>query len=1151
MELKNLHFFDSNGYDLNFEFNDKLQCWEGSIFLPKVSVGLYANTTIYVLEEVPGEELIKYKDINEFFEFDASDPVDNPILSNLELTNTYFFPQGEGTITFAWDTLNKFVDEFFMFNFDTDYVLTETSALVYTPNDGPDCNPLIINTFDTYEVPLDNEFSSKALPIHVAFMANEKYDATTYNRTLVMSYEGKNIARIKFFAETVEEDERLKIWNANLGYNITPEDTMIFYKSDIKEYRPDYILLNEKRKELMLEGSNIYPYIGSYKAIINAIKFFGYDNLNIIEYWRNVNPTDENFGKIYHSSRYSLTKKETLTIGARNIVLPNKDYRKINALALVYDINKPTGEIDDWELPKVKEQFAYTIEEALIKLFALRKKLNKEFMPGTSRIIDIIGEAHYFGIHGLFKVHEDYVSTITNREPEIDFELLPGKYTHITDNEYFDRYINFKQNNNSIDNISLNNIMLSDIFNTNLNELGSYDVTEHALLKLKAQHKNKEICDYYLDYYREAFVDHTIYKAIKNNDDYPYMSQEYEYTGNPFTKFSGKVVLKNTSFQDITFEDCELKFGCMFSEWQDNYKNLSFYTGSYKDIYGDITFGNIDTIIKPDTICWTINMSKPDIIDENGVGYQVDEDMRDVGIYKTYEYHDLTQFQVYGNINSGNQPIETYNKFFAELPYVGYYDVTMKLGFSDGNNGMVNFQTKTKTKYIKVEPYQIEIIGFYYDARAIPENLQSVTDENSQIYNFVQNSISHMHGWASAERATSSVPKDCSMPYFEAEGSIIGTGPYYNDNMEYEWYLADHITYEMSVLKPLMKYTRYIRNGVDVKPYTWFLLGYEYSKITGKVNPKWTIKNNTTGVVNEFNPLDRDYKFKGVEGKYFTLLLKKEGNYTVTLDLEDKNGNKYTTSRNIIVVSKTANYKLYQPFKKDYDFMVEQDMLRDLKEYNTYFVDDESTINYYGDVDVSVDGTVFYDQDFKNVKVDGFVSYDPDETNVDIIGFLSEFEKDEYDVNIEGQVISDVLVDINARILEQEVVPVDIDSSITDGQETIPVDINVNIDTYNEQETIPVDIDVDITDGQIIIPVNIDADVDTNNEQETVPVDIDIDITDGQTIVPVDIDADVDTDNNQETVPVDIDVNITDGQTIVPVNVDASLTDNTDSGNNT
>ena len=282
MDIKKLQFFDYNGYNLNFEFNDNAGYWEGTIYLPKVSVGLYANTSIYILENIPG----------------AGN-------SNI-FSNSFFFPTGSGKIVFRWDSLNKFVDEFFMFNFDETYTIKETSALVYTPNDGPDCNTLIVNRFDEYEIPLSGVLIQKALPIHIAFMAHERYDATTYNRTLLMYYNNNIIAKIKFYAETIEEDERLKIWNHNLGYKITPEDTMIFYKSDIKEYMPDYMLLNEKRKELMMEGSNIYPYIGSYKAIINAIKFFGYENLNIIEYWRNVNPDDENFGKIYHSSKYTL-----------------------------------------------------------------------------------------------------------------------------------------------------------------------------------------------------------------------------------------------------------------------------------------------------------------------------------------------------------------------------------------------------------------------------------------------------------------------------------------------------------------------------------------------------------------------------------------------------------------------------------------------------------------------------------------------------------------------------------------------------------------------------------------------------------------------------------------------------------------------------
>lgn len=960
MDLSKLEFFNNNGYNLNFEIKEKedgsIDYWSGTIYLPKVSVGLYSNTTIYVLE----------KTSNDDSEFD----------------NEYSFPTGPGSITFYWDTQNKFVDEFFMFNFDETYALKETSALVYTPNDGPDCNPLIINRFDTYDIPLDDEPISKALPIHIAFRANENHDATTYNRTLVMAYNGDVIARIKFYAETVEEDERLKIWNSNLGYNITPEDTIIFYKSDIKEYMPDYILLNEKRKELMLEGSNIYPYIGSYKAIINAIKFFGYDNLNIIEYWRNVNKDDENFGKIYHSSRYSLKKKETLRIGFRNIVLPNKDYKKINALALVYDINKPTGEIDEWELPLVKEQFAYTIEEALIKLFALRKKLNKEFMPGSSRIIDIIGEGNYFGIQSIFKIGDYSHIDLTPTDWSIDFDVYPKKYAHITDNEYFNRYITIVKNA-GIENVELNKQMLSDLLNepiSNYSDENGYLTTPKNTIN---DLSTAERCEYYLNFYEDAYVNYTAYKDIADNDTYPFENDEYNYYDNDTDRFSAKVVLKCNNFNTVTFEDCDLRFNCLNYNYMDyddsdpsngivnkmmdfnnpnvitNPNPLKYtaycdedHTGSYSDMtaktdmkeydlynvtgpdenigvyiykkdeegnlnwqkFTDFSFFNIDDVYKFDSIKWTIRMSEP----EN----QYDDDLKQAGIIKKYESKPLSSDYYDSDSDDANPDGSitfTDNKLVGEvlvqLPYIGYYDVTLE----------INGQKKTKKKCIKVEPYNIEMIGFYYDIRQLPKNIDYNIAENGEMYNFINNSIKNMYGWAVSERTDFTYPDDQSVPLYDAFGNMTNTGPYYNENVDDEWYLADNLTWEMSKLEPLIKYTRYIRNGVDVKPYTWFLLGYEYSKIAGKVNPHWEIINNETGTRKIFN------------GRYLTMLLKKEGNYTVNLTIEDKLGNKYNVSRNIIVVKKSANYKLYQTFKKDYDYMTEQNLLKELNSFNSFY----------------------------------------------------------------------------------------------------------------------------------------------------------------------------------------------------------------------
>lgn len=893
MDIRNLQFFDNNGYNLNFNWvvdrthrGEEFGHWEGAIYLPKVSVGLYANTSIYVLEEI---------------------------------NDSFYFPQGDGKITFYWDRLNKFVDEFFMFDFNETYKLTETSSLVYTPNDGPDCETLIINRFDTYDIPLNNKNVSKALPIHIAFRADEKYDATTYNRTLIMSYNNSVIARIKFYTETVEEDERLKIWNANLGYNITPEDEMIFYKSDIKEYMPDFKLLNEKRKELMLEGSNIYPYIGSYKAIINAIKFFGYDNLNIIEYWRNVNPDDENFGKIYHSSKYSLTKQETLTIGSRNIVLPNKDYKKINSLALVYSINKPTGETDDWELPKVEEQFAYTIEEAIIKLFALRKKLNKEFMPGTSRIIDIIGEANYFGIHGITKINDTSDIKIYETPLNLNFDIYPKKYIHITDNEYFNRYIT-----RTLENVDLRDSILYDIMDMNIADMEGdkpyYDGDSEIPETLELLN-NYLKCEWFKKYYNDVFVEHTVHNDIDGYDDYPYDNPEYNYTGDPTTRFTAKVVLSNSTFKDLTFDECDLKFDCIEHTYSgdpdNNYLSEHPLSGETEHI---VNFNDISNLNQPDTISWEIRMSKD----------QVDEDLKNIGVVKEYKYNNEFVIQGSGVISGDNN----YNEFFVELPYIGYYDVTMTLGYSDNPQKILK---KTKTKCIKVEPYQIELIGFYYDARELPDKLKYDFEKDSELYKFVQEKISNMSAWATAERKSIELLPDFSMPIYSATGEVINPGPYFNNNIEDEWYLADNITFDIAELKPVAKYARYIRNGVDVKPYTWFLLGFEYSKISGKTNPRWSIKNNDTGIEHYF-PESED----NTDGKhYLTFLLKKEGNYTVTLTLKDKNGNEYETSRNIIVVDKSANYNIYQTFKKEYDYITEQEMLKRL---NEYYADDKEDI---------------------------------------------------------------------------------------------------------------------------------------------------------------------------------------------------------------
>ena len=121
---------------------------------------------------------------------------------------------------------------------------------------------------------LDNE----AIQINVAINSN---DEGRHQRTLlVYSNDGVDktlIGRIFFYGEVEGEDERLKILLQNLGAVLEESDFILFKEHDITEMSPDFILLNQKRRELLLELSNIKPFIGTYKAILNAIDFFGYN----------------------------------------------------------------------------------------------------------------------------------------------------------------------------------------------------------------------------------------------------------------------------------------------------------------------------------------------------------------------------------------------------------------------------------------------------------------------------------------------------------------------------------------------------------------------------------------------------------------------------------------------------------------------------------------------------------------------------------------------------------------------------------------------------------------------------------------------------------------------------------------------------------
>ena len=364
----NLKIFKGTEYNLN-AVQDSNGVWNASIYLDEVSTGLYESANIFILEEV----------------------VSN---SNIYLNKPISESNTSTRFEFEWDINIYESEDILMYG-----ASLENGVIKIDEKKGQSID-IVDSSVSTGTVNGLKEVSSidnEAVQVNIALTSQ---DEGRHQRTLlVYANDGVDkilIAKLLVYGEVVGEDERLKILLQNFGASLEAEDFILFKEHDITEMSPDYILLNQKRRELLLEMSNIKPFIGTYKAVLNAIDFFGYNNLTLKEYWLNINTGSSSFGKLQaipvaNSSKYGEAIRKGMTIE-----IPNSNLKKTSRFSLVYKINTPNGEVDEWDIPKVDEVFDFTPEEVLIKLYGLKRKLHREFLPMSARIVDITGEGDFF-----------------------------------------------------------------------------------------------------------------------------------------------------------------------------------------------------------------------------------------------------------------------------------------------------------------------------------------------------------------------------------------------------------------------------------------------------------------------------------------------------------------------------------------------------------------------------------------------------------------------------------------------------------------------------------------------------------------------------------------------------------------------------------
>lgn len=407
MTYKYLHFFDNKENNLNLRYDTIDGVWKGNVFIPDVSVGLYESANIYIVEE--------------FYNSDNN-------------RTEYGIPHSKGPgVTGAnnWSVYweEDLVPEIFLYQFDlssehpTLEVIEDTLAITIDENTGDVL--MTDGKISTINV------TKRALQLNIGLKST---DEDIYEKTLIIEEPstGARIAEIVFYGETVGEDERLGILLNNLGMSLFPEDQIIFRESDINEFNVDYKLINRKRKEMLLEGKNIFPFKGSYKGLINVIKFFGYDNIKLREAWLNIDEQSVNYGKYKYTDVISIFDRN-VDFKDPNMNLPSKIYKKTSMFQLAYNINELTGVEDEYDIPTTEETSEFSTEEVLIKLYGLKERIKKSYLPFRARIIDIVGEADYFGKTEINVWNDQQRIEALDCGIHPSFEITPAREGYIED----------------------------------------------------------------------------------------------------------------------------------------------------------------------------------------------------------------------------------------------------------------------------------------------------------------------------------------------------------------------------------------------------------------------------------------------------------------------------------------------------------------------------------------------------------------------------------------------------------------------------------------------------------------------------------------------------------------------------------------------
>lgn len=606
---------------------------------------------------------------------------------------------------------------------------------------------------------LKQEFNHK--PLQLNFAINSEIEGE-YTRTLEMFFvrrtrnqndEGEliyvenayKIAEIYLYGEVIGKDERFQDLLQNFGRGIEESDYYVLSDQDIDDDYPDYIKINQKFKELLLSGDEIYSYFGSYRSFFNSLKWLGYFDIRVREHFYNVLLSNPDMGLTYYSTvdlPMDFKVPEGINKSYNEYVygnlLNNPNYNKTARFSLVYDMNRWNGEYDEYGGEIIEDALKYTSEEILVKLFGLKKVLEKYFLPHHARIIDITSEGIYFAKYKI-KTWQDINPILALKLGQSpDFEAIPLRgylerldriliyYRDLFDMS-FDNDVTMMSLIKDFENRSLEEFLDKKIlFNdpSNINEYQKRD-----LLELGNGHPcciNSAIkLNYYLNLETFDLYKRTNKKYEYKDCDFVVKSCEWEYIENlnqPIDNITrtlfnyndeeqltiGKILsfypnyidLKNAMMNHI------FNFKCQY----DSFK----YTNNNKLLGMPVLIRLLPKVVTWDDldVTWdSLNLHSPIKIEDQ----YIYEDVINV----LYSWDGIGNYDGYNlrwHVNHSDKESYCYTKdgtvldnreIICFLPEIGFYDVTCRL------TDITNFPSVTrKENYIEVLPKDIDFIAF-------------------------------------------------------------------------------------------------------------------------------------------------------------------------------------------------------------------------------------------------------------------------------------------------------------------------------------------------------------------------------------------------------------------------------------------------------